>query len=147
MALLPPGCEWRLAATRAFQGGRLQLEPRPQGSVHADVLGQLRPFAPALPSLFLSSSGYSEMCLGLGAAPFPMPRAKHGTVQTRSTLLPLVLGRRCPLLLLRHGFLCKRCLLLSFLCLQFLYAGDEMYFAPRGSALPLQPLCHQFISL
>lgn len=47
-------------------------------------------FAPALPTLFPSSSGYSETCLGLGGA--PVPEAKHGTLQRCSTLLPLVPG-------------------------------------------------------
>lgn len=80
------------------------------------------------------------MCLGLGAAPFPMPRAMHSTVQTCSILLLLVLVPRYPLLPPRRGFLCKA--LPPFaLCLQFLYVRDEMYFAPQGSAFPLQPLC------
>lgn len=137
-APLPLGCEQHLAATQALRGGRLQPEPWPLGSVPADASGQLSPFAPALPALFPSSSGYSEMCLGLGASPFPMPRAPHGTVQTGSTLLPLVLAPRCPLLP-RRGFLCKRCLLLSFSCLRFLYAGDEMYLALWGLCCPCNP--------
>lgn len=134
-----PHSLWSVSNTSS-PGMRLQPEPWPLGSVPTGVLGQLSLFAPVLPAFLPSTSGYAEMCLGLGQpSPHAQGRARYS--MDTSTLPLLVLAPRRPLLLPRRGFPYRRRLLWSFLCSQFLYDGVELYFAPWESALPLQPPC------
>lgn len=93
-APLPLGCEQHLAATQALRGGRLQPEPWPLGSVPADASGQLSPFAPALPALFPSSSGYSRDVPRAGG--IPLPHAQGPAWYSTDRLDPAPVGAGTP---------------------------------------------------